>query len=286
MTGDITGTESGQGKRPWIALRITPTVDLEIVSAALFAAGSQGVQEDGGALVTHFPPDYDVASLTAAVRSIDPSARIEVTEAPSVDWSAWRASVGAHRLGKLSLVPPWMADDEDSMQVVIDPAMAFGTGEHATTRGVVRLMQVLPRIPELVADIGAGSAVLAICAARLGATKVFAIEIDHDAIGNAELNVEANGVADCVFVFEGDAGVLLPLVAPVGLILANIISSVLIDLLPTISDSLGPRGSAILSGILAEEKDRMLEVLGSGGWTVLSQDEEAGWWSVLIERPR
>ncbi len=286
MNGDDAGTTTATRLRPWTALRITPTLDPQIISAALFEAGSQGVQEDGGSLVTHFPPGYDVASVVAVVKALDAAARIDVTEAPSVDWSAWRASVGAHRLGKVSLVPPWLANDGDPMQVIIDPAMAFGTGEHATTRGVIRLMQVLPRVPQMVADIGAGSAVLAICAARLGAMKVFAIEIDHDAIGNAELNVDVNGVADRVFVFEGDAGALLPLVAPVELILANIISSVLIELLPTIRDSLAPNGNAILSGILVEEKTRMLDELGVGGWTVLSEDEEAGWWSVLIERPQ
>ena len=146
-------------------------------------------------------------------------------------------------------------------------------------------MQRLPAMPAMVADIGAGSAVLAICAARLGAERVVAIELDHDAIGNAQANVEANRVAPVVHVIEGDAAILLPLVAPVGLVLANIISSVLLEILPVIRDSLMPRGYAILSGILAEERERMLKAV-SGDWTVLAEDTEEGWWSVLIERQR
>jgi ribosomal protein L11 methyltransferase len=171
------------------------------------------------------------------------------------------------------------------MEVVIEPAMAFGTGEHATTRGVVRLMQRLPEMPSLGADLGAGSAVLAICAAKLGARRVAAVELDPDAIGNAEENVEANGAGEAVTVIEGDAAVLLPLVAPVGLVLANIISSVLVDLLPVMRDSLSRPGYAILSGILRDEKPRMLAELAAGSWRVLDEDEEEGWWSVLIEAP-
>jgi ribosomal protein L11 methyltransferase len=273
----------GSERKPWIAVRVEHVDNRDAVASALFREGSQGVQEDGAALVTHFPPGHDVARVTAAVRSVDPSARITVGEAPETDWSAWRASVRPHSLGKITVTPPWLFDERNSAHVVIDPAMAFGTGEHPTTRGVIRLLQRLPAIPPLVADLGAGSAVLSICAAKLGAQKVIAIELDEDAIGNAEENVRANGVGDIVHVIQGDASVLLPLVAPVGLVVANIISSVLLDLLPVIHASLSSKGHAILSGILVEEKERMLSELADD-WGVVSTDTEEGWWSVLIER--
>lgn len=272
-------------QKPWIAVRIDGAADPGLVIAALFEAGSLGVQDDRGSILTHFPPGHDVDAVASRVREADPASRVTVSEAPRADWSTWRASVNAHRLGKLTISPPWLADVEDPATIVIDPAMAFGTGEHATTRGVVRLMQRLPAMPPKVADIGAGSAVLAICAARLGAERVVAIELDHDAIGNAQENVEVNHAESRVHVIEGDASVLLPLVAPVGLVLANIISSVLLELLPVIHDSLVPRGYAILSGILVDERERMLEAV-SGAWRVLAEDTEEGWWSVLIERQR
>ena len=284
MTSGDPATRPDGERRPWIAVRIENSSNSESVMSALFAAGSQGVQEDGRALVTHFPPGTDIYAVTAAIRAADPAAEATISEAPVTDWSQWRASVRAHRLGKLTIVPPWLADDTEPMQVVIDPAMAFGTGEHATTRGVVRLMQKLLSMPPVVADIGAGSAVLAICAARLGASKAIAIELDHDAIANAEENVVANGVESVVHVVEGDAAMLLPLVAPVGLVLANIISSVLVDLLPVIHDSLSRSGHAILSGILVEERDRMLTAIGRDKWTVISEYDEEGWWTVLIGR--
>ena len=83
---------------------------------------------------------------------------------------------------------------------------------------------------------------------------------------------------------EGDAAVLLPLVAPVDVVLANIISSALIGLLPTIAASLADAGRAILSGILHEERDEMLRALSDGGWRVQREDHEGIWWSVAIAR--
>ncbi|MDO8502265.1 MAG: 50S ribosomal protein L11 methyltransferase [Gemmatimonadaceae bacterium] len=271
--------------RPWLAVRVEPSADPQAVVDALFAAGSLGVQEDGAAIVTHFPPGTSASAIEAVVHERDPAARVTTGPAPAMDWSAWRASVGAHQLGDITIAPPWLAgESRGGLEVVIDPAMAFGTGEHATTRGVVRLMQRLPRMPDVVADLGAGSAVLSICAAKLGAKRIAAIELDPDAIGNAEENVAANSAAESVRVLEGDAAVLLPLVSPVGLVLANIISSILLELLPLIRDSLVAGGHAILSGILVDERPMMVDAIASEGFEIVAEDTEEGWWSVLIER--
>jgi ribosomal protein L11 methyltransferase len=179
------------------------------------------------------------------------------------------------------VTPPGLAEGRDpATTIVIEPAMAFGTGEHPTTRGVVRLMQGVIRAGDSVADLGSGSAVLSIAAAKLGAARVYAIEIDPDATGNAEENIARNGVADRVAALEGDAAMFLPLVAPVRVILANIISSVLVDLLPLLAMTIADDGVIILSGILAEERPRMLEALTGAGWRVDAEDAEEQWWSV------
>ncbi len=267
----------------WIALRITPDSNRHGVIAALFDAGSQGVQEDGMSVVTHFPSNARLHEIRNAVMAADPRASIAVSEAPETDYSEWRASVSSHRVGNLVIAPPWLAGESDpDTTIIVDPAMAFGTGEHATTRGVMRLMQGVVRPGDVVADLGAGSAVLSIAAAKLGARRVTALEIDHDSIGNAEENVRANGVGEIVEVIEGDATTLLPLLAPVRVVLANIISSVLILLLPTMRESLDGGGQAILSGILVEEREEMLAALDADGWTVEREDAEDAWWSVLI----
>jgi len=145
-------------------------------------------------------------------------------------------------------------------------------------------MQSIVRPGDVVADLGAGSAVLAIAAALLGAGRVAAIEMDVEAIGNAEENVARNGAGDRVHVIHGDATMLLPLLAPVRVVLANIISSVLIELLPAIAAALSADGAAILSGILTAERDHMLTVLAAGGWRITAEHAEGEWWSVAVRR--
>lgn len=270
---------------PWTSVRVTPADDRDAALAALFGAGAQGVHEDGDALVTHFPPETDVDAVLNAVRAADPRASVTVGETPHVQWDEWRANVGAHTVGSLTVAPPWLAEQSDPRRtIVIDPAMAFGTGEHATTRGVLQLMQSVIRPGDRVADLGAGSAVLSIAAARLGAALVAAIEVDPDATSNAQENIERNGVAAQVQFIEGDATVLLPLVAPVRVVLANIVSSVLQELLPTVASALADDGDVIISGMLHDERAMMLAWLAEHGWRVEGEALEAPWWSAHISR--
>lgn len=270
----------------WLRLSCTPSspVRRDAVAAAMFAAGAEGLQELDDALVTHLPATADVDAFVAQVRAADAELRSDVSPLDDTDWAEkWKERITAHALGTLTVTPPWLADGRDpASTIVIEPAMAFGTGEHPTTRGVVRLMQSVIQRGDAVADLGAGSAVLAIAAAKLGAARVFAIEMDPDAIGNAEENVARNGVAERVGVLEGDAHTFLPLVAPVRVVLANIISSVLRELLPAIRAALAPEGVAILSGILFEEREAMLAALSADGWTVRAEDQEDQWWSVTV----
>ena len=267
----------------WIALRITPESNRDGVIAALFESGSQGVQKDGTSVVTHFPADARIDEIRSAVISADPHADIAIADAPDIDYTQWRASVSTHRVGGLVIAPPWLAGGLDpDKTVIIDPVMAFGTGEHPTTRGAMRLMQGVVRSGDVVADIGAGSAVLSIAAVKLGAARVAAVEIDHDSIGNAEENVRANSVSERVEVIEGDATTLLPLLAPVRVVIANINSSVIIPMLPIMRSSLADDGQAILAGILAEEKEAMVAALIEGGWAIEREDTEDVWWSVQI----
>jgi len=267
----------------WIALRITPQSNRDGVIAALFDFGSQGVQEDGGVVVTHFRAGAPLDRIQRAVKDADPAAEISIAPSGDVDYSQWRASVGIHRIGELVIAPPWLASAEDPLRtIIIDPAMAFGTGEHQSTRGVMRLMQGVIKRGDFVADLGAGSAVLSIAAAKLGASRVAAIELDHDSIANAEANIEANGVADRVDVIEGDASLLLPLIAPVRVVLANIISSVIIPLLPAMRAALTPDGKAIIAGIVVDERSTIESALSEGGWRIERDDVEDAWWSARI----
>ncbi|HUR92898.1 MAG TPA: 50S ribosomal protein L11 methyltransferase [Gemmatimonadaceae bacterium] len=269
------------------AVRVRPRHNHDAVVAALFDAGSTGVHEDGDTLVTSFPDDSAIASLRDRVARVDPGAEVEVDVVTPTDFSEWRGTVRAHTVGGITVAPPWVRVDGPGHVLAIEPAMAFGTGEHETTRLCLSLLQHVIKPGDTVADLGSGSAVLAIAAAKLGARSVAAIEIDPDATSNAEENVARNGVAEVVHLFEADATTLLPLIAPVRVVIANILSSVITELLPMIRASLPPGGEAIFSGILVTERDDVLARLREGGWSVAREESEGDWWSaVAVRSPR
>lgn len=267
-----------------LAVRVRPRSNYDGVVAALFDAGSKGIHEDGDTLVTNLALDADVELMRKRVAEADPAAEVDVTTATQPDFSEWRGTVGAHTVGRITVAPPWVDTGPAELTLRIEPAMAFGTGEHATTRLCLSLLQRVIRPGDTVADLGSGSAVLSIAAAKLGAGRIAAIEIDPDATANAEGNVARNGVGTSVHVFEGDAAVLLPLIAPVRVVIANILSSVILDLLLVMRDALTPDGEAILSGIMLEEREMMLARLADGGWKVTSEESEGEWWAAVVTR--
>jgi ribosomal protein L11 methyltransferase len=272
----------------WLAVRVagaSPTTR-DAISAALIDAGAAGVHEDREDLLTYLPDGAPLHTVRGVVAA-DPGALLEVREALAAEVDReWPTTVGISRAGRIVVGPPWLTSDAQDGDIVItiDPAMAFGTGEHPTTRSVLRVMQGIVRPGDHVADLGAGSAILAIAAARLGASRVAAIELDGDAIGNAEENVRANDVSDRVVVIEGDAETLLPHVAPLRIVLANIISSELIRLLPSIRGALSSDGVAVFSGILLEERAEFVAALAHAHWRIGHEDIEDVWWTV-VARP-
>ena len=190
---------------------------------------------------------------------------------PVADWSAeWRRGLRARRVGeRIVVAPTWTTPDlrDGDVLLSIDPEMAFGTGEHGTTRGMLRLLQQVDCDGARVLDVGTGSAILAIAAALLGATHVDAVESDADALINARDNVERHGVAAQVQLaqalvdsewLDARGG------GEYDIILANILSSVIRPLLPAFRHALRPGGALLLSGILEEEADDVLGQAAEG----------------------
>jgi ribosomal protein L11 methyltransferase len=272
----------------WLAVSVrTRGEDRTAVASALFAAGSRAIEESGEDLRTYLPAGTDPGPVIRALTAVSPAACVETSEVVIPDWDrGWRERLTVQRAGRLAVTPPWLAAGLDPRStIVVDPGMAFGTGDHATTRGVLRLASTIVRPGDRVADLGAGSAVLSIAAAKLGAENVAAIELDPDAIENAEANVCENDVSDRVSVLLGEAAVLLPLVGPVRVVLANIVAPVLLTLLPVIDDALTPDGRAIVGGITEEERPAFVSAVRDAGWRVEAEDREENWWSAVIARP-
>jgi ribosomal protein L11 methyltransferase len=281
-------------------LRVTvrcPSDELAgLLAEGLVACGGTAVEDKGEELVTYFADGGDSGfrqrlreELAQVTGGEAPELSFE--DVPEQDWLAlWRAGLGPRRVGdRIIVAPTWSEVDSagDAIVIRIDPQMAFGTGEHASTRGVLRLMQRVVAPGERVLDVGAGSAILAIAAARLGATRVLAVESDIEAIENAGENIDRNGAT-------GEVTLLCALVDDAFLggrgdgsfdgILANVLSGVLKPLLPAFHRSLAPAGWAILSGILLEEAADMRAAAATAGFAVEAEDAEEQWWSVLLRR--
>lgn len=282
----------------WLVLTVRaadPEV-LPLAAEALVAAGTRAVEETDGAAVAYFPaprdPEAFVAGVRAAVEDELPAGAAPVVEwrwQENEDWARkWKEGLAPRAVTERIVVKPtWSAWDARPGQVVIDidPQMAFGTGEHATTRGCLRLLDDALRPGDRVLDVGSGSAILAIAAARLGAGEVIAVEYDPDANLNARENLAGNGVEHAVRIVESMADAeLLRELGRFDLVTANILSGVIRPLLPAFLEALGgsPEGRLIVSGILRAEAPAVLHDATLAGFRVVEVDEEEEWWSALL----
>ena len=281
----------------WLVLTASvPSPELASeLSEGLLALGGAAVEERPEGLVTYVLPPQDPEAFVREARErlaewLD-GAEVELSWRwqENEDWAAdWKRGLGPRQLSdRLVVKPTWTEWDAAPGQVVIevDPQMAFGTGEHATTRGCLRLLDSVVRDGDRVLDVGAGSAILSITAVRLGAAEAVAVEYDPDANLNARENLEQNGVEGRVRIVEAMADdALLAEMGRFDLVLANILSGVIRPLLPAFRRALGgsPDGRLIVSGILQSESADVVRDAEAAGFRVERTDEEEEWWSALL----
>ena len=259
------------------------------VGAWLVARTGQAVEErDDGTLVT-FAEDERAADALVAALAAEGEAPVATSRRPlePVDWTTrWRDGLGPRHFGRLTVVPSWVdLPTDDGPAVVLDPESAFGSGEHGSTRAALTLLERHLRPGDRVLDLGSGSGILAIAAAKLGAASAVGIENDADANPVAWRNAERNGVRAAVDFLEGDAGDLAPLLGPADLLLSNILRLVNTALLPAIVAALRPGGLAILSGMEELEAPLFRPVLETAGLAVRDEVTDTGWWAVVAARP-
>jgi ribosomal protein L11 methyltransferase len=259
------------------------------VGAWLVAHTGQAVEErDDGTLVTFAPDERAADALIAALKRAEREP-VELARRPlePVDWAVrWREGLGPRHLGRLTIVPSWLASvDARDTTVVLDPEMGFGSGEHGSTRTALALLERRLRPGDRVLDLGSGSGILAIAALKLGASRAVGIEGDVEANAVARRNAERNGVADRVELLDGDAGDLAPLLGPADLLLSNIIRTVNVALLPAARAALRPGGLAIFAGIEQPERPLFLPPLEAAGLVLEDETVDTGWWAVAARRP-
>ncbi len=258
------------------------------VGAWLVARTGQAVEErDDGTLVT-FAEDEEAAAALVAALAAEGTPPSEISRRPleALDWTTrWRDGLGARAFGRLTVVPSWVERlAGEGPTVVLDPESAFGSGEHGSTRAALTLLERHLRPGDRVLDLGSGSGILAIAAAKLGAAGAVGIENEAEANPVARRNAERNGVGATVEFIEGDAGDLAPLLGPADLLLSNILRTVNTILLPAIIGALRPGGLAIFSGMETTEAAAFRPVLAAAGLIERDEAEDAGWWGVAAAR--
>ncbi len=266
----------------------------------LWELGALGVleEEQNGApaqLRAYFAETAAPSTLAAAVsrycadlRALDfavPHAEPTLTPIFEGAWAeAWRQSFPPRPVGRRLLVaPPWeVPTPPDGRQlVIIEPGRAFGTGTHGSTLGCLALLDTFLETHRVThaTDVGTGTGILAVAALRLGVTEVTAVDIDPDALREAQKNAELNGVA---------GRLSLRLTGPEGLqdscplLLANLLASSHTAFAPHYRRLLTPGGTLILGGLLPEEEPAVISALATHGFAPLERAQLDGWLSLRL----
>jgi ribosomal protein L11 methyltransferase len=267
----------------------------------LWEQGALGVVEEqasGGlpCVRAFFPGTLDDRELRArlgvyveALRGLGfaPPGPPHLAPLPDGDWGeAWRQHFHPLPVGRrLVVAPPWdRGADASRLTLVIEPGRAFGTGHHGTTAGCLEVLEriVATATPRQALDLGTGSGILAIAAVRLGVGAVLAVDEDPEAIAAAVANAERNGVADRVHCRVDDAGALE--VAPVSLVLANLLSSAHRRLAPAYVRYLASGGALVLGGILEVEAHDLMQSLAGGDLEAGETHVRDGWATLVLVR--
>ena len=203
------------------------------------------------------------------------------------NWAdSWKKYFKPIPLGRVTIVPAWedYTPKEGEVTVSIDPGMAFGTGTHETTRLVMKIMQDIVNGGERVLDVGCGSGILSICAARLGAATVNAYDIDPVAVKVTRENAKISG---CDNITAGESDLLLGVERIHGgytVCVANIVADIILRMLPDIGAYLSPGAPIILSGIVAERENDIIAGAVQHGYRVERIERENDWVAMMIRK--
>ncbi len=274
----------------WIDVQIRTAFDAAELLSMLADPVIQGGWEEQGIVHLYWPkPQWSMearAHLNSILQGVDPCASpesdIRVEELPDQDWNRqWAQSVRPIRIGRRIVIrPSWepVTLQAQDIEIVLDPKQAFGTGHHATTRMLLERLEDLVHGGEFVLDVGAGSGILAMASLRLGAASALGVECDPVAVDCARDYAEENGFGGhlefrCGTLEDVDPhGELRP-----DLVLANLDRQTLLLLCDELTRYVSHGARLLLSGILLEQEQEIVEAFSKAGATLFERREQEGW---------
>jgi ribosomal protein L11 methyltransferase len=281
--------------KAWFEVSVeVPRSCSEAVANFLIENGSPGLQLEESndtavltAYFTHAPVIDSLRQFSVAIGAA-PSERVlqvRVRTIAEEDWADnWKRHFNPQCIGaRLYVCPSWdCAPPAGRVAVIIDPGMAFGTGQHASTRGCLELLEhaVETQPVRRALDVGTGSGLLAIALAKLGVGEVWATDIDPAACAIATANAGLNGVRTQLHIastFESTWG-------PFDLITANLFANILQELAPQLTRMLSPKGIVICSGLLVEDEQRVRTAYESLSCKLWERREEDSWVTLALRR--
>lgn len=296
----------------WLELRVpVPPESVEPVSEVLARYGyrrgvvieqAQRPVEGGVSLVpdpagpvvvsTYVPRDHRAEETLLRIRTaldllgrLIPVGPVEVTGIHEEDWAhAWREHYAVLHVGeRLVIVPAWqeVQPREGEVVLILDPGLAFGTGMHPTTQLCLSALERYLQPDMTVLDLGTGSGILAIAAAKLGSGPVLGLDTDRVAVRAARRNVRRNRLAGQIQV---EAGTLSLGRAPFELILANLLAHTLEEMADLLAGALAPGGWLIGSGVLQEQAGNVAAALQAAGLTLVEQLQQDAWVALVARR--
>ena len=285
-------------KGRWLEVKIKVPPELQdALSAFLFDLGCLGTSQLEGAdlLVAYFPLEakegllHSIEGCLNALANQFPAFRASrpaLREVADENWGLkWREHFKPQKITEsLMIIPPWESrpDFWNGEVIVIDPGPAFGTGQHPTTRMCLACMEeCLEQVRGEVLDVGTGSGILAIYAARLGASKVVGIDIDPEAARWAGRNLEINGVERKVFLVASGIEAVR---AKFHLVMANLTRDEILKIKSSLVAALRPGGRLILSGLLASQMSHALAAFKEKGLSLVEQVSSNEWGALILER--
>jgi len=277
------------------------------VSAGTAVRPTRLIRDPNDELVAREDPDAPfvvsahVADEPAAASSVEDTERalwhfqafglgrvsaLRVRSVDDEDWAdAWRQHYVPQRIGRVVIVPSWAEEPigKDEVAIVMDPGMAFGTGLHPTTRGCLAMLQDVS-VPPLVLDVGCGSGILGLAALRLGAERVVALDTDPHAVQATADNAARNRVADRVSVSRGTLDAESS--ERYGLVLANLVAAVLIDLARPLARHVARGGVLIAGGIIEARAAEVVAAMAAAGLTVATRRDDGEWVTLRLQHAR